>query len=142
MGLKEVLRPSETIKFRDGEFNVRGLTPADITQLVRVHYEAASKAFDRFAGRDPNSLSLDDAGAMATDLFTEAPALVAHAIALAADEPDQFDKAMMLPLDVQVIAIEQIAILTFRAEGGVKNFGETVLRIVKTVNGLKEASPT
>ena len=53
-------------------------------------------------------------------LVTDAPGLVAHAIALAADEPALVDKASSLPIPVQLKLVQTIGTLTFEDFGGAK----------------------
>ncbi|QXV73592.1 hypothetical protein [Rhizobium phage RHph_X2_30] len=126
----------DTIKFTGGELSVRGLTVPDITQLVSVHQVAALAIYDRF--KDPKSLTDQSVESIAQDILGKFPSVVAHLISLAADEPERFDDYAKLPIDVQVIALEKIAILTFAMEGGLKNFVETVTRIAASAGGLTD----
>lgn len=135
MSLKDISLPSETISFSGGSFAVRGLSLPDIVMLVDMHREQLNDLFERFKGEPKEVGEMEE---VAMDLVTKAPVLVGHAISLAAGEPEQFETVMKLPLDVQVSALEKVALLTFALEGGAKNFVKTVLRIVQGANGLRK----
>lgn len=147
MGLKEIGLRRDTVKTADGDtFTVRGLNVPDIVQIVEVNKPAVAALFDRLSGKDANSISVSDATSLITELISIAPQACAHAIALVADDQvvdrdGMFDAALRLPLDVQADALEKIAVLSFRMEGGPKKFVETVLRIAKGVNGLAKHRP-
>ncbi|AEG53115.1 phage pre-tape measure protein [Sinorhizobium meliloti] len=126
----------DSIKFTGGELSVRGLTVPDITQLVHIHQDAALSIYDRF--KDPKMLGEGSVESVAQELLGKFPSVVAHLIALAADEPHRLDDYAKLPIDVQVAALEKIAILTFAMEGGLKNFIETVTRIAASAGGLTD----
>ncbi len=128
---------TKKIEFSGGDMTVRGLNFPDLTVLVQTHREAAQELYDRFTGlRKDDAITTDDIGSIAMDLVSTVPAVVAHVIAIAADEPESFDLVTRLPFDVQATALEEIASLTFAMEGGAKGFLETILRISKRTNVL------
>lgn len=136
MALKFSIK-KERIEFSDGDYvEVRGLALPDISALVDAHTATAVELFDKFTGRDADSFTDNDAGTLARELLIKFPAISTHVIALAADAVDQYDNIALLPPDVQVAALEKIAALTFQMQGGLGNFVETVLRLVKGANGL------
>ncbi len=118
---------------------VRGLTVPDITQLVDVHQGAALSVYNRFTGKDPSiGLTEQTVETIALDLLGKFPSVVAHVLALSGDEPERIEDYARLPIDVQVAALEKVAILTFAMQGGLKNFVETVARIAASAGGLTE----
>ena len=136
MALKFTLK-KERVEFADDDFvEVRGLALPDISALVDAHADSAVEIFNKFTGRDPNSFTEGDAAAVGRELLLKFPAISTHAIALAADAVDQFDEIKLLPPDVQIACLEKIGKLTFQMQGGLGNFAETVLRLVREANGL------
>jgi len=127
----------ETIKFTGGELSVRGLALPEINQLVAVHTEAAMSLFGEIQAKAAKDQQLD-IGEMIFDVLNRFQAAVAHAIALAADAPDQVAVAAQLPMDVQLAAIEKIAVLSFAMDGGAKKFWETVQNLALAKGGLGE----
>jgi len=57
------------------------------------------------------------------------PEIVAHVIALASDAASEIAAVRKLPLDVQVLALEQIGKLTAKKYGGARNVVGTVVRL-------------
>jgi hypothetical protein len=126
------------IEFSDGDYvEVRGLSLPDLRILYETHAETVTSLFDKFTGRDPDNFSIEDLSLLAQVLVVEFPAIVAHVIALGADEPEQFETIATLPIDVQASALEKIAHLSFAMQGGAKNFAEIVVRMGEGVSGLK-----
>lgn len=129
------------VKVTDKEgnaFEVRGLSPNDIKQLLDVHKPIMDQLFRRFADRDATALTseeiADSASQVAMSMLEQAPALVAHLIALAADDTENFDDYTLLPVGVQVDAVTEIGRLTFETAGGSK-------KLLDLVKGLLLASP-
>jgi len=126
--LKKVL-----IKVTEDEgnaFEVRGLSPNDISQLLMLHKPVMEQLFIKYAAQDPEKLNADDiagsASEIAMSMLEQAPALVAHAIALAADDTDNFKEYTALPVGVQLGAIADIGRLTFETAGGSKKLLDLV----------------
>lgn len=132
---------TETIKFEGGEITVRGLTVPDITQLVQVHQDSAVAIYAKFTGKDAEQLSEQTVESVALELLGKFPAAIAHLLYLcdAEREPSiNVEAYASLPVDVQVVALEKIAELTFAMQGGLKNFVETVVRIAANAGGLSK----
>lgn len=127
----------EKVEFSDNDFiEVRGLSPSDVATLVAKYKPEATQLYDRFTGRDANTFGGDDVAAVMMDMLSLFPTLFAHLIAIAADAEDQRELIEKLPFDAQLKSVEKIAEVTFRASGGFENFMETVLRLMKELNGL------
>lgn len=131
------------IEFAEDNFiEVRGLGLADVSQLVDVHAQTAVEIFNKFTGRDSEAFTVDDMATVAQQLLIKFPGVVAHTIALAADEPNQIDVISKLPVGAQVEALETIGQLTFEMQGGLGNFVETVTRLARGANGLAKMVPS
>lgn len=131
MSLADFTLPTEDIKGSDGKvvFTVRGLSLNDIVQLLQKNRPAMEQVFNEF--QEKGDKLLGDDQALVQMLLESVPRLFAQAVARAADEPDQEDVILKLPLSMQVDAFEQIGKLTFDAEGGPKKVLEAVVRVLK-----------
>lgn len=101
-------------------FDVRGLSFIDLSSIMRTHFNDLENLFELYekeAGQDITNLNM---ARYATALIKDAPGLVAHLIALAADEPEMVNRVHRLPLLSQVDALRAIGKLTFEEVGGVK----------------------
>jgi len=99
--------------------DVRGLGIQDFSQLMHVHLDDLGGLIELYEKSGGN---FTEAGLLqfVLRLVTDAPGLVAHAIALAADEPTLVDKASSLPIPVQLKLVQTIGALTFEDFGGAK----------------------
>lgn len=116
MALKDFVISRRTLPVGTTEVSLRGLTFSDLGVLVAEHREEFMAA-----GRII-SASGENMGSLASVLAQTAPGLVAHAVALAADEPDARDVVGQLPLPVQLEAILAVGELTFTDPGSVPKF--------------------
>lgn len=99
---------------------VRGLGLHDISQLMRTHavdLEGLIGIYENSAGSEFTAVAL---GKFVMELIRQAPGLVAHIIALAADEPSMAEKAGKLGFMDQVKLLKSIGTMTFDEIGGVK----------------------
>ncbi len=132
---------TEAVLFEGGEIVVRGLTVPDLTQLVEVHQDSAVAIYEKFSGKNAEALSEQTVESVALEILGKFPSAIAHLLYLcdADREPDTtVEPYAILPIDVQVAALEKIATLTFAMQGGVKNFVETVVRLVANAGGLSK----
>lgn len=116
MALSDFTPDTEEVVIKNGvTFAVRGLSFNDISKIIRVHYHDLEGLFDMYeaaAGKGGDITALA-AGRFATTIISDAPGIVAHIIALAADEEAQLEKVQMLPLLSQYDALVKIGRLTF-----------------------------
>ncbi|AIU37952.1 tail length tape measure protein [Chivirus chi] len=110
--IEEITIPARRGK-KAGSFNVRGLSFHDISKIIRVHYHDLDGLFDLYQKTAGEDLTAIATGRFAVSLVSDAPGLVAHVIALAADEEAELEKVQTLPLLVQFDALKKIAGLTF-----------------------------
>lgn len=130
----------ETIKFADGELSVRGLGILELQQLVAVHTDAAVTLFNEISALSKQERI--DIAKLITGVAQRFSSVVAHAIAMAADEPDRYEDYLRLHVDVQWAAIEKIVQLSFGMDGGAKKFFQTVVASFDekvSEDGLKKA---
>ena len=114
-------------------FKVRGLSLDDLTVLMRSHgadIESMIAIYDKGV-RDDAAVAAMTQYAIA--LVKEAPGLVANAIALASDEPDEVDRARTLGIAQQIDAVKAIGKLTFEEAGGPKKLFESLIGLFRNV---------
>lgn len=125
MGLKDLKLLRDTVEIPGGEsFSVRGLSYADLTQLLGKHGEVLSEFFQAVVNGDVQAAP-EDFGVLAGNVVMRAPAMAADIICLAtdeADDPEAFGIALSLPFPKQTEALSKIGKLTFATEDDVKKF--------------------
>ena len=114
-------------------FTVRGLCFNDITTLIRLYGDDLDKVIDTFKNGD-NDSGIEDSEMIEVAL-KEAPLVVSHAIALAANEPDQFDKVKTLGISTQLEAVKLIWKLTVDESGGLKKLIDNLMQLTNQVKG-------
>lgn len=146
MSLETLLKalPQEEVSYMGDLFYVRGLSLTHVSALVASRRADLQVALGRWADVQ------GDAGAFATVLISELPALAGAVIAHGADRPDLAEQiAAGLPAPVQVEALAKIARLTFENPVKAGEFLATVLRAVQvskavatSAASLKGSEPT
>lgn len=125
----------------DMTFEVRGLSFLDISKIVKVHYDDLEGLFDLYETHGGGDLSYVAMGKFAMALINDAPGLVAHIIALGADEEAFLEKAQTLPLMAQIDALKAIAKLTFSDVEDIKKMlGKAMELMRETKAGRNSAS--
>ncbi len=138
MALSDYTPETLTVKTKKVSFEVRGLSFTDLSSLVRAHYHDLEQLFDLYA-KDAGDGQLTNLAIAryATSLISEAPALVSHIIALAADEPEMVNQASRLPLLAQTDALQKIGTLTFEEIGGVKKMLAQLSQLASELRGKR-----
>lgn len=134
MSLADYQPARESVQFRGGSFQVRGLSADDLGVLLKHHLPDLDRLFELYAEGVDERLAVFGTAQYAIKLVQDAPGLTAHVIALAADEPEMVDKARQLSIPVQVEALKTIVKLTFEEAGGPKNFFEGMKKLVMAAN--------
>lgn len=116
MALKDFVLPRRTLQVGTTEVTLRGLTFADMGVLVAEHRD------EFVAAGNIIGASKDNMASLASVLAQVAPRIVAHGIALAADEPEAVDAVATLPAPVQLEALLIVGELTFTDPGAVPKF--------------------
>lgn len=132
---------TETIRLADFEpiretassgklsISVRGLSLVDLSQILATHSEDLDgilALYDQYGNGDFTNIAF---GRYMTNLLTDAPALAAHAIALAMDEPEMVERAQRLPIGLQLEALKTISRLTMVEVGGIKKLFEMLRNV-------------
>lgn len=134
MGLKNLVIPEVAIKVPGNEdLVVRGLGIDSVMFLVRHHRETLEALFEKT--RD-GEIDVANAERFAIEMISASGVLCGMIIACAAGEPDEWQKAMQLPVTIQTEVLYQIGVLTFAAEGGVEKFMQTVVSVMSGVAAL------
>ena len=139
MGLKNLQLPTESITIAGEVIPLNGLSLPDVTTLIRRHGAAMNDIFERVSGEVKKGEENFDVKSILVTLAQETPVVVAEIICLSARELDAVEETLRLPFPVQIEALEKIVRVTFDAEGGVKNFAETVIRIANSLSGSIQA---
>ncbi len=134
MGLKNLVIPEVTVEVPGNEpLVVRGLGIDSVMFLVRHHRDNLELLFQQ---AQAGKISAESAEAVALEVIAVSGILAGMIIACGAGEPDEWQKAMQLPMDVQAELLLQIGLLTFASEGGVEKFMQTVLKVMSGVAAL------
>lgn len=112
---------------KETTFEVRGLSFHDLSKIIRVHYHDLEGLFDLYQSSAGTDLTALATGRFAVALVNDAPGIVAHIIALAADEEEQLEKVQTLTLMTQYDALTKIAKLTFSDVEDVKKIMAQVM---------------
>lgn len=133
MALEDFDLPTAEVSLPNGTtFTVRGLALLDLAPLITRRRQAIEGFFVKFSkqGAKGKAGANSDIIGAATDLLSVAPELAGEVIACAADRPHLLAKIMILPITVQLEALEKIANLTFDAAGGPGNFFAALTRVL------------
>lgn len=112
--------PRRTVRFSempDDCISVRGLSPADISALMK---QDGGDALTALYARATTSIEPVEMAALAAEILADIPQLVAHAIARAADEPDEWERVLDFPVGISMDLLLAIGELTFGSDVAVK----------------------
>lgn len=132
--LADIAIPTEEVEVAKGvTLTVRGLSFLDVSTIFKDHAAVLDKLYREHV---IERREMPPADQLAKALMTEAPDVVAHIIARANDEPDEYAKVSKLPGITQVNALLAIAALTFHSEEEVKKLLETVIEGAGVLSNL------
>jgi hypothetical protein len=132
MSLADLVIETATVGVGSTSFTVRGLCFNDITQLLRPYGEQINGFIDGLDGDVmEGAFNLDPLA-----LLAELPEVMALAIALAADEPEQAGKVAKMNLAAQAEALLNIGRMTVEEAGGLGKLIELVMSVVRMTQGL------
>lgn len=119
MKLADYSPPTKAVPIGQGNtLVVRGLGLPDAAILVREHFPDLDGLWELISLSTGGNLTQEGFTSLATALVSNAPGFAANLIALAAGEEDHADKAMTMPVGVQISALLTIFELTFAEVGG------------------------
>lgn len=154
--------PSTVIKSGDNKvLEVRGLSFADISELISNHKPDVDKIMQLWETFDKDSIADGDVYEMITgfafDLLNDAPIIISTIIAMCADCMDKLDRVARLPLSIQIQSLEAIIQLTADDFGGMvpmlgkianlvianvpKAVGEQLSRAQAAMSGFNNSTP-
>ena len=128
-------------------FEVRGLAPKDISQLMSLHKPVMEEIFNQYAAKANMGEMTEDgvatlAAEAAVNMVEQVPGLVAHLICLAADDTEELEEYARLPIGVQLEAVTEIGRLTFEMAGGAKKLLDLVKpMLVAKARSVPNVSP-
>jgi hypothetical protein len=134
MSLSDYKPPKRKIEFDGGSFEVRAISLPDVAMLIDLHERTIAAIVTKI--RERQNLDFDSAEIMVNtimEVVRESPMLAANIISLCADEQDQMQTVLKLPLPVQIDALQQIANVTFTDLASVKKFIADAMRLVKGI---------
>ena len=125
----------KSLPVMDGDteaFTVRGLSLNAIVQLLVINRASIEELFDKFSGREVDTIDETEIVNVGMGMIESAPGLVAHVIALGADATEHYDEIVNLPVGLQIAALEKIGELTFAAGGGPKKMLALALKLMRS----------
>lgn len=145
MALKYTVKTKDVLDGDEVIGTVHGLSFNAIVGLINLNREVVEGLFNRFQGRDPESIKEDEISAVGMEVFESAPLLVAQVIAAATDAYEDFDPKdenavgpldiiMQMPVGLQLAFLNEIMPLTFNAGGGVKKMLALALKASRGVS--------
>jgi hypothetical protein len=135
MGLKNLVIASETVEIPGNDpLVVRGLGLDSIIFLVRHHEDVVRDLFMKAQAGQLDGSSVESVVGMLAD---RAGPLAWMIIACGCGEPEEWQMAKALPLDVQIEAIDKIVRLTFAGENALEKMLETVARMMSGAADLQ-----
>jgi len=140
MGLRDITIHSTTIKYREQDITVRGISGSDLMIAAQDYGPEMALIF----GKVTDGTFEGDTKKAIMTFVSDLPEVVAAAIALASDEydPEMVALAAKLPTPVQIELIEAIFHETFYSEAEVKKLIESLRRMITAVSGvLTEVAP-
>lgn len=138
MPLADYKPPTKKLSFPGGDFNVRAISLTDISVIIEAHEYQIDRIYQKVQTKTGQQITAELVGDVFMDTIREAPVLVSHIIAIAADERDAngdllLNVAGSLPMTVQVEALQAIGELTFTDLASVKKFGADVMKLIRGI---------
>ena len=137
MNLRDIRVATEAVRVDDEQsFDVRGLSFADILSVFQKNTVQTRALFrEVVGGLSESGLTADSIMAVASKAATEVPEVVAALVAHAADQPENADTVLRLPMLVQLNAIEKVIALTFTSEAELEKLVEIVTSVAGKLLG-------
>lgn len=131
MALKYTVKTKDV---KDGDEvvgTVHGLSFNAIVGLINLNRDVVETLFNKFSGRDAESVTEEEIASTGMEMLETAPVFVAQVIAAATDAFENYDPEaedalnpldtiLSMPLGLQLAFLQEIMPLTFNAGGGVK----------------------
>ena len=132
MALSDLVFPTATVEVGNGQsLTVNAICFDDLVWLIQKDQAGIEGLVARIAGGEtPEAVAAENL----VELMQSFPKLAAGVIAVACGEVTDgaLENARRLPLPVQIVALQEIARLTFEPFGGVKKFAAQTLGALAT----------
>lgn len=139
MSLANLQLRTEAVPYNDSEITLHGLSANAIAGLILSQLSNIEEIFNIVEGAGVKStadLANVNVAEVGQRLLVQMPDFIAHVIAYAAHEPDQWQKVIHLPAPVQVDCLTKLAKLTFNDEAGFREFVGNVVAALRSAKGV------
>lgn len=139
MSLANLQLRTEIVSYNDTDIVLHGLSANAIAGLILSQLGSIEEVFDivESAGaKKAEDLANVNVAEVGQRLLVQVPELIAHVIAYAAHEPDQWTKVRELPAPTQVDCLNKIAKLTFNDEAGFREFVGNVVAALRSAKNV------
>ena len=139
MSLANLQLRTEAVPYNDSEITLHGLSANAIAGLILLQFSNIEEIFNIVEGAGVKStadLANVNVAEVGQRLLVQMPDFIAHVIAYAAHEPDQWQKVIHLPAPVQVECLKKLAQLTFNDEAGFREFVGNVVAALRSAKGV------
>ena len=139
MSLANLQLRTEAVPYNDSEITLHGLSANAIAGLILSQLSNIEEIFNIVEGAGVKSaadLANVNVAEVGQRLLVQMPDFIAHVIAYAAHEPDQWQKVIHLPAPVQVECLKKLAQLTFNDEAGFREFVGNVVAALRSAKSV------
>lgn len=139
MSLANLQLRTETVSYNDSDIVLHGLSANAIAGLILSQLSNIEEIFNivEAAGvKKTEDLANVNIAEVGQRLLVQLPDFIAHVIAYAAHEPEQWSKVIHLPAPVQVECLTKLAKLTFNDEAGFREFVGNVVAALRSAKGV------
>ena len=139
MSLANLQLRTEAVPYNDSEITLHGLSANAIGGLILSQLSNIEEIFNIVEGagvKRTADLANVNVAEVGQRLLVQMPDFIAHVIAYAAHEPDQWQKVIHLPAPVQVECLKKLAQLTFNDEAGFREFVGNVVAALRSAKGV------
>ena len=142
MPIRGIVVPTRRVEVLGGEVEVRGLSFEDVSALINHHEPEVFAVYDAVINNVVKAETPEAANEgvimVLKVAISQFPALVAEAIALAADEPGAVNDVRKWPLDAMLAVAVEVADLTFSSDIDMERLTGTLQALAAKMPG---ASP-
>ena len=139
MSLANLQLRTEAVPYNDSEITLHGLSANAIAGRILSQLSNIEEIFNIVEGAGVKStadLANVNVAEVGQRLLVQMPDFIAHVIAYAAHEPDQWQKVIHLPAPVQVECLKKLAQLTFNDEAGFREFVGNVVAALRSAKSV------
>ena len=139
MSLANLQLRTAAVRYNETDITLHGLSANDIAGLILSQLGNIESIFDIVEGagvKKVEDLANVNIAEVGQRLLVQMPDFIAHVIAYAAHEPDQWSKVMHLPAPTQVDCLKKLAGLTFNDEAGFREFVGNVVAALRSAKSV------